>query len=90
MDFVEHGRRAEATISTGDDVLASDEPSPTQKALRHQLRMLNQRDAMRYHTREENLPGWLFHIFEKLGFRARGADSLPLWNRLALAVCTEN
>lgn len=68
MNFIEHGRSAEATVGTGNDVLASDDPGPTKKALRHQFRVLDQCDAMRYHTREENLPVWKLHVFENLVF----------------------
>ena len=55
MDLVARGRRAETAIRAGDHVLASDDPRVAHEALRHQFRVLDQRDTMRHDAGQQHL-----------------------------------
>ena len=68
MHLVAGARGAEAAVGAGDDALAPDHAGEALDALRHQLRMLDQVDAMRHHAGHQDLVVGQLHLLPDLPF----------------------
>ena len=77
MDLVAGARGAEAAIRSGDDALAPDHFGEAHDALRHQLGMLDQMDAMRHDAGDQDLAVGQLRPPAIPAIRARGADLRP-------------